>query len=204
MNEEPKNIFSEVRNLFFKYGIKSVTMDDISRELGISKKTLYTHVKDKNELVTQVIELEMTNNECQMDGFSDDSLNAIEELLEMNKQINENIKHLNPVFKYDLRKYYPELYRRFQEANHNKLFQAIVRNIQKGKEEGYFRQELNEDIIARLHVMRMVFFSDSEMVNKDDIMNPDFFNEIFSYHIHGIANEKGIRLYEEKIKQKQQ
>ena len=204
MNDELTTILSQVRNLFFKYGIKSVTMDDISRELGISKKTLYNHVKDKNELVTKVIEMEMTHHECQMNSFSDNSMNAIEELLEMNKQVNENIKHLNPVFKYDLRKYYPELFRKFQEANHNKLFQAIIRNIQKGKEEGYFRQELNEDIIARLYVMRMVFFSESEMVDKDDIMNPDFFNEIFSYHIHGIANEKGIRLYEEKIKQKQQ
>src|ERR1035437_2884162 len=110
MNEELKNLLSKVRCLYMKYGIKSVTMDDVARELGISKKTLYQYVNDKNELVQKVVEMELDDK---AEGFSKmncSGLNAIEELFEVHKMIRQMLKDYNPSTEYDLRKYYPELF----------------------------------------------------------------------------------------------
>jgi AcrR family transcriptional regulator len=193
-------ILHKVRDLYLRYGIKSITMDDVSSHLGISKKTLYQYVKDKNELVAKVID-------CQIDTIQDDSacaqnkgLNAIEDLLVVSKMLNQMLKQINPAMEYDLKKYYPEHYQRFMTMRREHMYTQIIRNIQKGKEEKWYRAELNETIIAKFQLSRIEFIMQSDLFTVEEFTSPKFFQEIFEYHIRGIANKQGIDFLENKLK----
>ncbi|MFW6218531.1 MAG: TetR/AcrR family transcriptional regulator [Bacteroidota bacterium] len=200
MNEELKNILERVNCLYQKYGIKSVTMDDVARELGISKKTLYNHVKDKTELVTMAVDIEMASKETCFRDIFNKNLNAIDELLEINRFVNDMVKEYNPSREYDLRKYYPELYAKIRDINMNRMYEAARDNIIKGKKEGLYRNELDETLIAKLHVARIIGMHENPMMTLEEYTSLKTFMEIITYHIRGIANERGIQYFERKIK----
>lgn len=199
MNEDLKNILLKVRELYMRYGIKSITMDDVASHLGISKKTLYQHVTDKDDLVGKVIELDIENQNIEMACVREGKLNAIETLLMVSKMINHRLKKINPATEYDLKKYYPQHYQRLSKARRERMYRDIVANIQKGKEEGLYRKELDADVIGKLQVSRIENMVDNEFFGIDEFTSPRFFHEIFVYHIRGIANEKGIRFLEKKL-----
>lgn len=199
MNEELKHILEKVKVLYLKYGIKSVTMDDVSRELGISKKTLYQYVKDKSDLVEKVVALEMECREDQMNCIVADDVNAIEELLEVNRQVVHMLQDFNPATEYDLKKYYPDLHHRVLESRRAHMLKSILENIRKGRKEGIYRLDFDEDIIAKLNVLRFEHLFTSEIFSSDELSSEKFFNELFMYHIHGIANQQGLKVLEEKL-----
>ncbi len=199
MNEELKNILEKVSHLYLKYGIKSVTMDDVARELGISKKTLYKHVKDKTDLVTLVVEYNTHNNLCRMDYIFDDSRNAIEELIEVNRGIKTMLKDHSPTIEYDMKKYYPDLFHEYRSSVQQHMYESIVKNIKKGKKEGLFREEMDEEVIAKLHVSRIMGMFENPLFTVNEFTSAHVFNEIFIYHIRGMANEKGLKFLEQNI-----
>ena len=107
MNEELENILGKVRELYMKYGIKSITMDDVARELAISKKTLYQYVTDKDDLVGKFIDNEIEIRQVQICKCFRVGYNAIEELFEIAAFMNKLMREQNPATEYDLKKYYP-------------------------------------------------------------------------------------------------
>lgn len=203
MNEELKNILKKVKDLYFRYGIKSVTMDDVSRELGISKKTLYQYVVDKNDLVVKVVDLELDESCCSLDTLFNDEINAIEQLFDAHKYVHQMMKDYSPVSDYDLKKYYPDIFRKLHKVRRERMYEVMLTNLRKGKKEGLYREELNEDILAKLHVSRIENAFDSELFTTEEKTSMKVFYEFFIYHIRGIANENGIKLLEEKLKNKE-
>lgn len=196
MNEELNTILEKVNALYRKYGIKSVTMDDVSRELGISKKTLYQYFVDKNDLVLKIVDLEIKRRTESFEEIFSRNLNAIEELIELNRMALQMIKEYSPVIEYDMKKYYPLAHEKIHQIKSSKMYQIILQNMKKGKAEGIFRQDLREDIIAKLHVSRIMNSSDNSLFNYEETHSPAFFREFFIYHIRGIANEKGLAILE--------
>lgn len=182
-----------------RYGIKSITMDDVASHLSISKKTLYRYVNDKDDLVGKVIDLQIEILRTEMDCKCNAKLNAIEELLIVSKTINYKLKNMNPGTIYDLKKYYPEHYKRLQAARREKMRNNIVNNIRKGKEEGLYRDDLDENIISKLQISRVENIIDNELFSVEEYTSNKFFQEIFVYHIRGIANQKGIDFLEDKL-----
>ena len=199
MNKELENILEKVAELYNKYGIKSVTMDDVARELGMSKKTLYQHVENKNELVSKVIDYQLNERECTFKEISEKEQNAIEKLLEVGMYIIKSIKDYNPSTEYDLKKYYPELFAKLSKVRKERMYQAIIKNIQKGKEEGLYRLDMNNEIIAQIQVSRFLNMNSSDFFNPDDMFKPKYILELFIYHIRGIANKKGIETLEKTL-----
>jgi len=199
MNKELENILQKVGDLYQKYGIKSVTMDDVARELGISKKTLYLHVENKNDLVSKVLEYTLLERNCEIQKIKDKKLNAIEELLEVGIQIVKTIKEYNPSTEYDLKKYYPELYTNLHNYRKTKMYDSIIKNIQNGKKEGLFREDLDDEIIAKVHVSRFISMNTDEFFNADEVLQPKNILELFIYHIRGIANKKGLQVLEQTL-----
>jgi len=197
MNEELVNILERVKCLYQKYGIKSITMDDVSRELGISKKTLYQYVTDKTDLVAKVLELDMNQRKCEFEGLQNDNKNAIEELIDVHRFVFKKFMGYNPSTEYDLRKYYPDLYRKTAEEKHHKMYDKVLENIKRGKAQGLYRQDLNEEIITKVTVMRSEISGSIESFTNSELFSPEFFTEIMIYHIRGIANEKGIKFLED-------
>lgn len=195
------DILKAVASLYRKYGIKSVTMDDVARHLGISKKTLYQYVDNKRELVEKTMYYELENNNCYFAELKARALNAVDELLEVNRQLVVMHREYNPATAYDLQKYYPDLFKTMNRIQRHRMYEAIINNIRKGKKEGYFREELNEDIIARLQVSRFESSLDNEMFTAEEMSSPQFIFELMMYHLRGIANNKGIELLEARLKQ---
>jgi AcrR family transcriptional regulator len=199
MNEELLNILQRVRSLYRKYGIRSVTMDDVSRELGISKKTLYQYVLDKDELVRKVIDLEIETRQQNMQMSCRDDLNAIEELVEIAQCISHMLKDYSPVIEYDLKKYYPDIYVRLRELKRDHMYNFIRDNLSKGKNEGLYRSDLDVDVLTKLSVSHIDSMFDSEVISIEEFLDRRFYNEYFVYHLRGIANENGLMVLKEHL-----
>lgn len=187
--------------MYQKYGIKSVTMDDVAHELGISKKTLYHYVKDKNDLVEHVVNLELEEGPMSSKNADWDQLNAIEEMLEVHKMVDRMIKTHNPSTEYDLKKYYPEEYQKVQKVRRERIYNFMLNNIRKGKNEGLYRPEINEEYITKMHVSRVEHAFDNNIFTSDEMSSSALFYEVFIYHIRGVASEKGIEFLEKKLKE---
>jgi TetR/AcrR family transcriptional regulator, cholesterol catabolism regulator len=196
MNDELVIILKKVRQLYRKYGIRSVTMDDVSHELGISKKTLYQYVQDKDDLVHKVVELEISDRQDRMNISCSDDKNAIEQLLEIARCISTMLKDYSAASEYDLKKYYPDLYIKVRDLRRNHVFRFIMENLKKGIQEGLYREEIKVDIVSRLNVALIENMVDSEVISIPEFMDPQFFNEFFAYHIRGIVNANGLNFFE--------
>ncbi|MFH1297039.1 MAG: TetR/AcrR family transcriptional regulator [Bacteroidota bacterium] len=199
-------VLGRVRELFFKYGVRSVSMDDISRDLGISKKKLYQFVRSKHELVSRLLELERRNFEIIFEKYNFDGVNSIDVLLTVSKEISDRFWDVSPSMTFDLKKYYPEIYTQHIENRVEFIFAQIQLNIKKGIRDGMYRDDLSTELIARLYIRRLI-----------DIHNPEYFPEKFSFQtlfdtmfdnfIRGIGTEIGINYYEQqkgKVKFKKQ
>jgi AcrR family transcriptional regulator len=201
MIEDLKSLLNKVRELYTKYGIKSITMDDIALELGISKKTLYQFVTDKDDLVGKFIDFEIELRQekifkCFRIGF-----NAIEELFEISLFMNKMIRDQNPATEHDLRKYYPHHYLKIVKSRRERMYNYILLNLEKGKKEGLYREDLNEEIIAKLYLSRSENAHYNELFTVEEFTSIKLFTELLNYHVRGIATEKGIGVLEKKMKE---
>jgi len=198
MEEQLQNIIEKVSDLYMKYGIRSVTMDDVSRHLGISKKTLYSYVKKKKELVELTVKHHLNKNYEAEKNLLNQNLSAIDELLEVYRFAGEMIKDVNPSYQYDLQKYYPYLCDQFNQFKRENLFNIIKSNLKKGIEEGVYRKEMNVETIARMHAFRHFRSGDVDQEDIEFLMKRDSFKEIFLYHTHAIINDKGREILKKK------
>jgi AcrR family transcriptional regulator len=195
MEHNREKIVERSWELFRKFGIKSVSMDDIAREMGISKKTLYQAVKDKNDIVAGVIDLvkEWGSNFWQV--FYDDNFNAIEQHCRQREVVKGLHKQFNATFSFDLRKYYPELYREIIEWKKNVIMDVHVTNIEKGKKEGLYRSDVDAVVIAKLLVAHHLYTFDptNEIFDASDIMDLSVIEQFYMYHLRGLATAKGLK-----------
>lgn len=199
MDEKHGNFLLRVHELYNRFGIKSVTMDDVARELGISKKTLYECIEDKSELVKHVMEMMYRYHGEKLHEITTRGLNAIEELFEVNRYMTQMVKEQNPTLGYDMQKYYPELHHALMTEQRTRMHDAIRQNLVKGIAEGLYRKEMNVDIISRLHMTRMEYRYRQDSYQLNEIDSREVMQEIFIYHLHGIANEKGIKILNDKL-----
>jgi AcrR family transcriptional regulator len=196
---ENQDILEKVSVLYRKYGIKSITMDDVARELGISKKTLYQHVSDKADLVQKVVEHVKQCNFMTMMQEPDTERNAIEDLIEVSMHLNAISRDHSPSYYYDLKKYYPDVFRNLMLVQRKLMYESMLANIRKGKKEGLYRKELDEKIISKLHLLRIENLQETEIFEDNEMHSSKFFKEVFVYHIHGLATEKGLRVLDENM-----
>jgi TetR/AcrR family transcriptional regulator, cholesterol catabolism regulator len=201
MNEEMETIMRKVRELYMKYGIKSITMDDVSTELGISKKTLYQYITDKDDLVGKFIDYEISVRKDQVCSCFRSGQNAIEELLELSVFMNKLLKEQNPATEHDLKKYYPHHYERTVRTRRESIYSYIIRNLKSGKEQGLYREDLNEEIISKLYLHRVESIHLNDLFSVEEFTSNTLFQELLIYHIRGIATEKGIETLEKKIRE---
>ncbi len=200
MEKELQNIIQAACALFKRYGIKSVSMDDIARELAMSKKTLYQHIKDKNELVEKVLINERDTRGVEFSDIFKKSQNAIDELIAVNSFVKKMLENSSLSFEFDLEKYYPQRYKQMMEYKEKNIFENITKNMQKGIAEGLYREDLKCEVIAGLYVSRISSSHFLEFIAKHESQLNLVHREIMIYHIRGIANAKGLEFLEQKIK----
>ena len=197
MGTKEEQILKSVAGLYQRYGIKSVTMDDVATHLGISKKTLYQYFRDKEDLVRKVTLADKEQRHFILQAVQSVERNAIEELFEVYKILKAMFRQENPAILYDLRKYYPELYMELREQHRLMHMEAGLRNLVKGKAEGLYREDLDERIIAKLHLFTVENIRDCDMFPVGELTSFRVFHELFVYHLNGILSPEG-RVYFEQ------
>jgi AcrR family transcriptional regulator len=196
MNEKLDHLLKQAGDIFMRYGLKSVTMDDVCRELGISKKTLYQYVTDKNDLISKVLEQDIEADEKMICALQTSSLSAIDELLHIQKMVSEKVQHMHSSIVYDLKKYYPESWGRIIKHRNEFIVGCIEQNIIKGQAEGLFRNDINAAVIARIYSARIEAVIDPSLFSGLKFTTAELYAEAMRYHIRGIATEKGLQYLE--------
>lgn len=195
-----QRIIDEAARVFWKYGVKSVTMDDVARHLTISKKTLYQYVADKGDLVLKVLNATSERFHRHIGGIQSSGLNAIDEMLAIASYIAQETASFHPSIYYDLAKYYPEACRIMDRGKQVDVVRQITANMEKGIREGLYRDDINVPLLARLYVVRFDQAMSLEMGRLSDRYSMAEMNwEMFRYHIRGIASKKGIDYLEKKV-----
>jgi hypothetical protein len=200
MSEKEKNILLQSRSLIFKFGIKSLTMDDISQRLGISKKTLYLYFENKADLVHKVMGYTINENKESISGAITKDKNAIEELITMYESSTYLIKQLNPSIDFELRKYYPESFNLLENFKNEFIFSSMLSNLQKGIAEKLFRIDIDVAIIAKIYTNSVLETFNTETFPADKFSSFKVLKELFIYHIRGIASKKGLDFLETSLK----
>ncbi|MBN2165810.1 MAG: TetR/AcrR family transcriptional regulator [Marinilabiliaceae bacterium] len=200
MSKEKEDITLKVKDLYFKYGIKSVSMDDVAHESGISKKTLYQHFKDKAELVESVINLVFNENMTIINTAIETCDDAISEMYEIHVFMNKIAREHSYSVEYDLKKYYPHLHELIINTKRERIYSIGLKNLKRGKKEGFYRPEINEKIIAKINLMRLESSIDNCIFSDNELLSQDYFKEMLIYHIRGIATHDGIKKLDSLLK----
>jgi len=198
MDQNLIDVLERVRELFYKYGVRSVSIDDICRDIGISKKKMYQYVRSKNELVEKLLELERENFEIIFDTYNFEGVNAIDILLTVSKEVGEHFRDVSPSMTFDLEKYYPEIYHKHVDERIEFIFDKIKINIEKGINQGMYRNDLSIELVARLYIRRLIDLHNPEFFPADKFSFQTLFDVMFDTFIRGIANEQGISYYEKQ------
>jgi len=201
MEKQIIEILENVRELFFKYGVRSVSMDDIGRDLGISKKKLYEHFKTKSDLVEKLLSLERRNFEDIFDTYNFEGVNAIDILLTVSKELGNKFRDVSPSMTYDMKKYYPAIYNHHLEERIEFIFGKIKINLEKGINQGMYRNDLSIELVARLYIRRLMDLHDPQVFPADKFSFQTLFDVMFDNFIRGIANQNGIDYYEKQKRQ---
>ena len=189
-----ERIINEAFGLFVKFGIRSVTMDQIAGQLGISKRTLYENFREKNELLEEGIEhfrLIMQNEAMEIINRSD---NVIESLYFIGKHGEEMRKRVNPLFFVDIRKYYPEIHSRISDRSRNKQYSIMLTMIRKGINDGVFKKGLNPEIVNEFWHEIMNIFMNEEIFPRNQYSEDDLLKNMIMPYLLGLSTEKGQAL----------
>lgn len=199
MEEKKLHIIENVGKLYLKFGIRSVTMDDVAHDVGVSKKTLYQYFTDKADLVSQVIDLYLQNPELNIQTHQNE--NAIDGMFRIREHVSKIFKYYNNNVEYDLKKLYPELYKKVHNAKRERILNNTLKNLKNGISQGLYRKDLETELIAKLQVGRMLYTlnPDYQIFEEHEINSLDVFDKIMSYHMHAICTEKGLKYYIEKL-----
>ncbi|MBK7173252.1 MAG: TetR/AcrR family transcriptional regulator [Bacteroidales bacterium] len=199
MDDKLKMILRESSHLFIKYGLRSLSMDDLCREMGISKKTMYQYVENKTDLISQTLDFVVKDAVFAVEQANLEGCNAIDQLLRVSRKVCSEMNHFNPSITFDLQKYYPEVYRKFNHAKKEIIFRQIVDNMKQGISEGFYRDDLPIDLVARLYVQKLEYINDPDFLNSEDFSFSNMFQVMFDNHIRGISNTKGLEYYENQL-----
>lgn len=195
--DELTKILEAAEGLFLKYGVRSVTMADIARDLGMSKKTLYVHVENKRDLVQQILQKHIQEDKRQCLSIVKSAENALEALLKMSVYAQKHMNDINPSLLFDLKKYHRPVWELLDNFHRKEMLQMVINNLQEGVEEGLYRADLNVELIARIHVSLMLILSDVDFFPMEQFPLSVRHAEFTKYHIHAIVSDKGRVLLQE-------
>ncbi|WP_229254296.1 TetR/AcrR family transcriptional regulator [Dyadobacter sp. NIV53] len=190
-----ERIVKSALNLFWRYGIKSVTMDDIAKELGISKRTIYQHYPDKEAILAMAIKGELSSQKCEIEKLDTFSDNPIEQMIQAADQIRTAIAHMNPTLIYDLKKYYPESWNLFQSYKNEFINKNIQGNLRHGISLGLYRSDIDVEVLSLLRIQEFEIAFDPTIYPADKFHMMHVQMQFIHHFLRGILTEKGFIHY---------
>ena len=200
MNEK---VLVGATELFLNYGFKSVTMDDIANEMGMSKKTIYQHFDNKTKLVDAVTMhlfeqiAAGINHICSLNG------NPIEEIYNIKQFVMQHLKDEKSSPQYQLQKYYPRIYKSLKEKQFCLMQSCVTQNLLRGVETGMYRADIHIDFISRMYFNGMTVIKDDDLFPRNKFSMPMLMANYLEYHLRGICTPKGLDTLKELINNNQ-
>lgn len=193
--EPLEKILTSSIELFSQYGFKSITMDDIARRAGISKKTLYQHFANKHEVVNESVTWYKNNTteDCAM--VLGDSENAVEAMVKILAFFDGLYKRLNPMAMFEMQRFYPEAYKKFRELLIERDVMMVKDNILQGIGEGYYRPGINAELLARYRIEAALMALQPNLMVSDRETLMSIALELGEHFMYGIMTQKGEQQY---------
>jgi TetR/AcrR family transcriptional regulator, cholesterol catabolism regulator len=184
--------------LFYEIGIRNVNMDDICREQKISKKTLYHYFKSKEDLIESIFNYEEAKWDEKISQLQLEELNAIDVLFKVSLMVFDELGKLNPKMKFEMKKYYEPILNKFMVRKQDNVFNLIGKNIQKGINEGLYREDININLVASLYVTNLIDMHNKDYHFVENISFKQLLEAMFENHIRAISTPEGIMYFEKR------
>jgi len=193
--EVREKILEKASELYLRYGIRAVTMDDIAKELGISKKTIYQYFKDKSELVNQIAKIHLEIEAKRFIGLNESSENSVHELMLLSSCLRESMKEMKMNLMYELQKFYPKAWKMYEEFKGVVMKESITKVISRGQSEGLFRPEIDPELIAIMRIEQVQTFIIGNLFSRHEYSLEQVQMQLFDHFIHGLFTVEGHQLF---------
>ncbi|MEZ4810042.1 MAG: TetR/AcrR family transcriptional regulator [Allomuricauda sp.] len=199
-----EKIIHKATELFLNLGFKSVTMDDLANEMGISKKTIYSHFRNKTELVKETTMTMSDLITCGIDDIIALEKNPIEELYEIKKFIMVHLKDEKSSPLYQLQKYYPKIHTSLKEIQFECTHRCVAENVKRGMEMGIYRDNLNVEFVSRIYFTGVMSIKDNNLFPTEIFAKAQVLDYYLEYHLRGIVTPKGRKILNSIINSNQE
>lgn len=189
--ETKDQILKGAGELFLRYGLKSITMDEIARHLSISKKTLYQHFRDKDELLISFLEMYIEIQKIEMRMIFEMSEDVIDEMMKTTEHMRTKVCNINPSLLFDLKKYHSNAWNVFQLFKNSFIIKQIEQTLSKGISEGYFRPEIDSKVLSRLRMEEVEMGFNPTIFNPEEYSIPKVQMQLLEHFMYGICTLKG-------------
>lgn len=196
--ENRHKIIETATEQFMRFGVRSVTMDDIARQAGMSKKTIYQEFSDKNQLVYEAFSSAIEHDKCEMDKIPNYQDGVVEHLVGLTTYIRKRFADFNPMVLNEIQRYYPQCWQLFEDFRNNHVAEEIKSLLEKGKSEGVVRKEINSELMAILRMEQMMSTFDPLKFPPSKFNQLELQIEIFEHFLYGIFTEKGLKAYQKQ------
>ena len=189
--DEKTNFLSKAADLFIENGAKTVTMDEIAKAFGISKKTLYQKYKNKEELLEEVLKYKLEEVIERLQYLDDNVENAIERMICRDEEIDKVSHSNNNILIRQLLKYYPGIFQKHMMNFSEKFGEVFVQNIQKGRKQGLYREDFNAEMYAKIFFQLVMSYDSAPFFDTAIIEREYFMQESLMLYLNAVTNEKG-------------
>lgn len=193
MEDHPQFLFN-VSQLFIENGAKSLTMDDIAKTFGISKKTLYVKYKNKEQLIAEVLTYKLDEIIIRLKHLDLQVDNAVERMFCRDEEIDNLADSNNTLLIKQLMKYYPTIFTKHMIDFSEKFTEVLVHNIEKGRKQGYYREDFDEVVYAKLFFQLIMSYEGSPYINTKQADRMHFKNQMMNLYMNAITNEEGKKI----------
>lgn len=192
--------YDRVEDLFKRYGIKSLTMDAVASDLGISKKTLYQWVSSKDDLVVKVLSHHIQKEKAVCIDRMTEASNALEEVLILLETNSQRLTQMKTNMVYDLQKFHPDGWELVHKFNFDFVLKIIRENIERGRREGLYRDDFDIEVISRMHLAMARSIYDLTIFPEEMMSRVQLFREYILHYLRGIVSENGMKYLQQKLK----
>lgn len=196
-----EKILSVSTDMFRQYGFKTITMDDIARRAGISKKTLYQHYLNKQDVVLAAINWYQRSISDACHEALNTSENAVEAMVKLTDVLSQTFRDVNPLAMLELQRFFPEAHDNFRKTLFDRDMAAIRDNILRGVEQGFYREDLNAELLAIYRLESCLIMMQPNLLLNERYTTQIVGVEIFEHFLYGIMTSKGEKVYK-KYKEK--
>lgn len=194
MEKQETDIFQTSLRLFIRYGIRGVNMDDVAREMAISKKTLYKYVSNKDDLVDRCCRFQFDIVSDAIDSARNKDLNAIDELFAIDETICGNLAaETHPHLVHQLERYHPKTFQWLEARRREMIVDIAYRNLKRGVDQGMYLPDTDLELVAHFYYARAQVLSDESLFPPDRFNINDLMRAGLVYHIRGISTPEGLK-----------